>query len=501
VTRRPAPGAGLVVRRRDGGVLVGVRTSSARSWPGSLAFPGGAVDDDDHALPLSAGGVDDEDHGARAAALRELLEETGLVVVCGEDGARPTAARVDALHARLVAGAAPGNALRAEGLLLDDRGLVPLSTWTTMEGSFAVRRFLLAVDDEDTLFRRAPLVHELDGTGFVAPRAILAQWHAGRAFLLPPIRDLLQRLADVDGGIDDGGIDDDALAHLRGPVTEADRCRRDLSPGVVLLDARTPTLWPATHTNTPVLGGDDVLLVDPATPYDDERARFDALLHTILDGRRVRGIVLTHHHHDHTGDAARLREKHRCPVYAHAETVGRADVDVDVVIDDGHVFDLPAGPGGPARRFVALHTPGHARGHVCLWDPDLALLVAGDMVAGTGSILIDPPEGHMKTYLHSLQRLIALSPRALIPSHGPLLAAGEARLREQLGHRRARQDAVAAAIDAGAADVDAVVAAVYGRDTPPAMWMFAARSVTAIVEALVEDARVVVVAGRFAPRT
>jgi glyoxylase-like metal-dependent hydrolase (beta-lactamase superfamily II)/8-oxo-dGTP pyrophosphatase MutT (NUDIX family) len=495
--RSPAPGAGLVVRRRDGAVLVGTRTTNARSWPGPLAFPGGAVDDDDHTLPLARGSDDDDERAARAAALREALEESGLVLVCRAGGAAATASDRDDLHARLSGGAVLGEALRDLGLALDDRRLVPLSTWTTMEGSFAVRRFLLSVDDQDDALQwRQPLVDELAGPGFVAPRAVVHDWHRGRAFLLPPIRDMLLRLADVQ----DRAVDDDVLLRLGGAVDDAGRCRRDLSPGVVLLDARTPTLWPATHTNTPVIGGDDVLLVDPATPYPDERERFDALLHTILDGRRVQGIVLTHHHHDHVGDAARLREKHGCPVFAHALTAAQVDVTVDVLVDDGHVFALPAGAGGPARRFQVLHTPGHARGHVCLWEPDLSLLVAGDMVAGTGSILIDPPEGHMNTYLQSLQRLIALSPRALIPSHGPLLVDGERRLREQIAHRRARQEAVAAAIAGGAVDVDAVVAAVYGRDTAPAMWAFAARSVAAIVEALVEDGRVVDDGAGFAVR-
>ncbi|MBM4280063.1 MAG: MBL fold metallo-hydrolase [Deltaproteobacteria bacterium] len=496
--RAPAPGAGLVLRRADGAVFVGVRTSKARSWPGTLAFPGGAVDVDDHALPLARGAADAPEHAARAAALREALEEAGLVVVCTHDGARAAADAIDALHAALAAGRPLGAALAATGLVLDDRALVPLSTWTTMEGSFAVRRYLLSVDHDDALAWRAPLVGELAACGFRAPAAIAADWQAGRAFLLPPIRDLVLRLADVESSTI---VDDVGLARLRGPVAEADRCRRDLSPGVVLLDARTPTLWPATHTNTPVLGGGDVLLVDPATPYDDERARFDALLRTILDGRRVAGIFLTHHHHDHTGDAARLRQVWGCPVYAHALTAAQVDVAVDAVIDDGHVLALPAGPGGPARRFVAVHTPGHARGHLCLWEPDLALLVAGDMVAGTGSILIDPPEGHMNTYLCSLQRLLALAPRALIPSHGPLLVDGVARLQQQLDHRRARHEAVAHAIAAGHATVDDVLAAVYGVDTPPAMWAFAARSVVAIAQALVEDGRVVEDDGRYVSRS
>jgi ribonuclease/clavin/mitogillin len=488
---RRAPGAGLIVRRADGAVLLGVRTAQARSWPGTLAFPGGAVDDDDLRLPLFVGGPPPE-RAARAAALREALEEAGVVVVVHADGAPPAPGTLDGLRAALGQGAPLAEALiqatpaHAAPLLLDDRALIPLSSWETLEGSFVVQRFLLPA--AAITGRCQPPTAELDDVGFRDPGAVLRAWQAGTAWLLPPIRDMLRRLADVADRADDDAA---LLAMLRGPVSDAERCRRDLSPGVVLLDARTPTLWPATHTNTPVLGSGDVLLVDPATPWDDERGRFDALLGTVLDGQRVAGIVLTHHHHDHVGDAARLRARHGCPVYAHAETAARVDVAVDVVVDDGHIFQLPAGPRGPARRFVALHTPGHAPGHLCLWDADLGLLVAGDMIAGTGSILIDPPEGHMATYLRSLERLAALEPRALIPAHGPLLTDGGQRLRRQHAHRVARTEAVLAAIVGGAADVESVVSAVYGADTPGPMLPFAARSVVAIVEQLVEAGRVV----------
>jgi len=296
---RPAPGAGLVVRRRDGAVLLGTRTSRARSWPGTLAFPGGAVDAEDIDVPLLCGAADVVERAARAAALREALEEAGLLLVCGKDGAPAAPGVVDDAVEALRAGGALGTALRARGLCLDDRGLVVLSAWRTAEGSFEVLRFLLCVEHDAP--RTAPLVDELADVAFVSPRAALAAWHAGRAWLLPPIRDLLHRLADVEDvvvqapaiagrrGAAGGPLlvpGDDVLARLRGGVSEAERCRRDLAPGVVVIDARTPTLWPATHTNAVVLGGGDALLVDPATPYDDERDRFDALLHTILDGAR-----------------------------------------------------------------------------------------------------------------------------------------------------------------------------------------------------------------------
>ena len=101
----------------------------------------------------------------------------------------------------------------------------------------------------------------------------------------------------------------------------------------------------------------------------------------------------------------------------------------------------------------------------------------------------------MATYLKSLDRLIALQPRSLIPAHGGLLTDVVARLQQQKAHRLAREQLVLNAIGSGIDDVTGVVAAAYGPDTSPMMFAFAARSVLAIVEKLVEDGVVVDDAG------
>ena len=479
--------AGVVVRRRrDGAVLLGARTEKARSWPGTLAFPGGSVDDGDAHIPTLDHTADPARKHLRVAALREALEEAGFVRLATADGVVASTTATSAVVAGLAAGEDFGALLQRSQLVVDDRDLIDLGSWLTAEGSFLVARFLIHVDEAPPLV--TPPTEELAGVAFQDPTALMAGWRDGSVFLPPPIRTQVGRLAET---IASAAAAAAVQTRLAAPPTEPERRRRDIVCGVILADFRSPTLPPATTTNCTILGGGDVLLVDPATPFADERARFDEYLEVVLEGRKVAGVFLTHHHPDHIGDAERLRAKHRCPIYAHAETVARLDFSVDVVVDDGHVFELPAGSGGPVRRFQAVWTPGHAPGHLCLFEPSLRLLLAGDMVAGVGSILIDPTDGHMATYLASLDRLIALKPRSLVPAHGPLLTDAVGRLEAQKTHRLAREAMVLAAITSGARDVDGVVLAVYGADTPPAMMAFAGLSVRSILTKLVEDEAIV----------
>ena len=233
--------------------------------------------------------------------------------------------------------------------------------------------------------------------------------------------------------------------------------------------------------------------MDPATPWREERDAFDAWLHAALGPARVTAIFLTHHHVDHVGDAARLRDKLGVPVWAHPETAERVDVKVDRLVHDGELLAIDDG-----MDLRAIHTPGHAQGHLCLFDERTRMVVAGDMVAGVGSILIDPPEGHMGTYLASLERLIALAPRGLIPSHGYWMADGQGRLREQLAHRARRQAAVKGALPTTPASARELVPVVYGADTPAAMWHFAERSMLAALELCVERGEAVRSGDRFA---
>lgn len=247
-----------------------------------------------------------------------------------------------------------------------------------------------------------------------------------------------------------------------------------VAPGIRVLALRTPTLPPAAHTNVYLVGPEDgpVAVVDPGSPYPDQQALLDA----ILDEIPIARVLLTHHHGDHTGGAMALATRWKVPIAAHALTAKRlaGRIAIDELLADGD----------EVHGAICVHTPGHAEGHLVFEVGEAA--IAGDMVAGIGTILIDPDEGDMGQYLASLERMRARDERVLLPAHGPVIRDGAAKLTEYLAHRRMREQRVIDALAGAPKPLAELVEAVYS-DTPRFLWGLAERSLLAHLAKLVRD--------------
>jgi 8-oxo-dGTP pyrophosphatase MutT (NUDIX family) len=135
------------------------RTLGARFMPGVWVFPGGAVDDEDGHAPPSFGG-NHEGSEWKVAALRELIEETGLWLTSGGTVSAPLAQHAFA-------------AVEASGHMLDQDLLIYFSNWVTPE-VFPIRfdtRFFLAVVDSDA--KAVVDGEELIDMAWIAPREAL----------------------------------------------------------------------------------------------------------------------------------------------------------------------------------------------------------------------------------------------------------------------------------------------------------------------------------------
>jgi glyoxylase-like metal-dependent hydrolase (beta-lactamase superfamily II) len=263
-----------------------------------------------------------------------------------------------------------------------------------------------------------------------------------------------------------------------------------VAPNICRVTAHNPSAFTFAGTNSYVFGLQTCCVVDPG-PDDD--THLDAL-EAAIAGRPVEAILLTHTHRDHTGLVRRLAARSGAPVVGggphrasrelrageaeQLEAAGDTDLAFDRVLADSERLML----GGLA--VTAIATPGHCANHLAFAVGGDGVLLSGDHVMGWSTTIVAPPDGAMRDYMASLDRLLQRDDRLYLPGHGGAIAAPKAFVRGLVSHRRMRETAIVRRLKDGDSTIPQIVAALY-RTTHPRLHGAAGLSVLAHLEDLV----------------
>jgi glyoxylase-like metal-dependent hydrolase (beta-lactamase superfamily II) len=274
--------------------------------------------------------------------------------------------------------------------------------------------------------------------------------------------------------------------------------REEIVPGKVVqlndlirrITAPNPGMMTGPGTNTYIIGTDRLALIDPGP---ESAPHLSAMLEAA--GKRLRWILCTHTHLDHSPGAKALKAETGAQVlgFGAVPNDGRQDAAFapDRALRDGDTLDCGA------FRLRAVHTPGHASNHLCYLLEHQKLLFTGDHIMQGSTVVISPPDGDMAVYLRSLERLFALDLAALAPGHGHVIEQPHDEVRRLVAHRMKREQKVLDAFQHGnPATLDELLPFVYD-DVPRRVHPVARRSLHAHLIKLAREGRAVESAGSW----
>ncbi|MFI5246425.1 MAG: MBL fold metallo-hydrolase, partial [Gemmatimonadales bacterium] len=240
----------------------------------------------------------------------------------------------------------------------------------------------------------------------------------------------------------------------------------------------SPMTGAGNNTYLLVADGGSAALIDAgvgASPHLDDLASALEARHARLDS-----VLVTHGHRDHASGAPAIARAHAAARFA-KRPWPKEDAQYGVdwnALDEGDTLDA----GG--ESLVVLHTPGHSPDHVAFWHEPSRTIFTGDLVVAGSSVMIHwSAGGDLAQYMTSLERLLALEPRVLLPAHGPRIDQPARVLAGYLDHRRARERQIIDALGAGPASVQAIAESIY-HGLAPALMAAALENVRAHLEKL-----------------
>lgn len=531
---RPAATLALTRDSSEGiQVLLLQRTWDASFMPGFYVFPGGAVDEADQRCARFLTGGDDaaishdlgiESGGSHymVAAIRESFEEAGVLLALDDNGEflpqdHPVFAERDAMIAGDQTLAAVCHQYNLD--LPVDR-LAYLAHWITPPGPprrFDTRFFVAVMPEGQTPAHDR--IETIDHIWLTPEQAMDEHRQGTRLFASPTLRtlrilagfrttsDLLRHAqaqpprpapskpwpATLQGKpvqVEPGTpafdevhkIDPDGRGHALAEIIPGEAVQ--LAEGVIRLTCPNPSAMTGPGTNSYLLGhpGEDWTVIDPGPADKSHMARI-----LEVTGGRIGQVLTTHTHPDHSPGATWLREQTGAPLRGMLppadDPIQDHNFRPDTVPVDGDRIETAAG------TLKVLFTPGHASNHLCFLQEKEAMLFAGDHIMQGSTVVINPPDGDMKDYLESLDRLLIEDIQWIAPAHGFLIGKVESVVDWLMTHRLTREKKIAEALaEHGPGTLRELVIHAYD-DVPPKIHGLATRSLLAHLIKLRKDGK------------
>lgn len=246
--------------------------------------------------------------------------------------------------------------------------------------------------------------------------------------------------------------------------------------------AANPGYMTLEGTNQYLLGRDEITVIDVAL---SSQQNIDGIIEQAeaMGGKKVEKILLTHIHRDHCGGALALKARTGAKLGISRLRAGYVGNE-DFTYTDG---DRIPYDGGDLR---VVHTPGHESGHCCFYESQGQLLFTGDHILGRGTTVIPPPDGDMTLYLRSLEKLLDLKIRALLPGHGPVVSDPYKKIKEYIDHRLMREQEVLRLLKDGCDTIPLLAGRIYA-EVPAALRSVGQLSVEAHLIKLIHEGRVI----------
>ncbi len=173
---------------------------------------------------------------------------------------------------------------------------------------------------------------------------------------------------------------------------------------------------------------------------DTGQRHMQAAVMAHLADRPPAAVALTHHHEDHSGNAAAISRRFGVPIYLNPLDAGKLAHGYRIRFYQHYVWGaaeptatraMPETLDGGRYRLNAIHTPGHSRDHTVFFEAGNGWLFSGDLYLGDRIKYFRADESFADQIL-SLRRVLTLDFDALFCAHRPVASGGKARLRKKL---------------------------------------------------------------------